>query len=190
MATEGVWIAAVSMICAAVAAACAIVQVIYARKANRVALRIANDQAAEAIRARREAVEAKREAVRTYIESVLGIGETALEFTVRSMDNLPAGAPIGPSHSIPSNWRLRVIEYQYALDALRGASPPDARLLVAVARLTRVLEIPVQLPEGPYPVEQILKRVQGSLSIELAAIRGLAVDAGYGPLRGVGTPAS
>jgi len=176
-------IAAVSTICAVVAAACAIVQVIYAGKANSVALQIANDQAAEAIRARREAVEAKREAVRTFIESVLGIGETALEFTVRSMDNLPVGAPIGPSHSIPSNWRLRLIEYRYALDALRGAGPPDARLLVAVARLTRVLEIPSQLPAGPYPVEQVLRQVQGSLSIELEAIRGLATEAGYGPPR-------
>jgi hypothetical protein len=164
----------VSEACAAISVACAVVQVFYARMATRVALKIASDQAAETIRARDEAAEAKREAIRRFIETVLSIGSEALNYTEASL----GGMREGPSPNIPRNWRQRLTEYRGALDLIRGASPPDARLLLAVARLSRALEYPSELPQGPYPNEQVLRRVTTSLTEELNFIEDLAIRAG------------
>jgi hypothetical protein len=161
---------------ATVAAVCAVVQVVFAGWANYVALKIARDQAAEAKRARDEAAEAKREALRHYIETVMQLGSLALNFTGHSLSSWQETS----ARNIPSNWIQRLIEYRGALDSIRGASPPDAKLLIAVTRLGRALDYPIEHPPGVgfVTVDQVMKQVQGSISEELNHIESLAIHAG------------
>jgi hypothetical protein len=170
---------AISLICAAVSASCAIVQVVYARKATSVALQIAADQAAEATRARTEAAEAKREGLRRFVDAVLAVGREALLYTRASVG---VGEELRPSSNVPSHWRQTLADFQNALEIMSGAGPPDAELLLAVARMRRALDVLPGLPQGPYPNEQVLRRVRDMLLEEVNRFEYLAMRAGFDTL--------
>jgi hypothetical protein len=119
----------ITVACAVVSATVALLQLVAAGIALRAAWKIAADQKDEADRLRREAHA-------DFIAAVSALAEEALFEADKADTALRAGA--GPN-GILYNFSQRLADLHEALQPIRGAAPPDARLMLAVGRLSRVL---------------------------------------------------
>jgi len=155
--------------CAVVGSVMAIAQFGAAWVSLRAAWKIAADQAAESERVRRQAI-------RDFIEVVASLAQEALVEAEKADVALRAGS--GPN-VVLYNFGQRLADLREALQPIRGASPPDAKLMLAVGRLSRVLDVP-----DPAGVDQetailIVNQHRGSIGLALGEIR--AFDTGAEP---------
>ena len=109
----------------------AVLQLVAASMALRAAWEIATDQKDEADRIRRAAHA-------DFIAAVSALAEEALFEADKAETALRAGA--GPN-GILYNFSQRLSDLREALQPIRGAAPPDAKLMLSVGRLSRVLQV-------------------------------------------------
>jgi len=154
----------ITVACAVLSALMAILQLIAAATALRAAWRIAGDQKIETERVR-QAGHAN------FIEVVSSLAQEAILEADKAEKALRAGA--GPS-GILYNFAQRLADLHEALQPIRSASPPDAKLMLAVGRLSRVLL--VSEADG-LDSETAIQRVgqhRGSIGLALADIQDRA----------------
>lgn len=121
----------ITVACAVVSTLMAILQLIAAAVALRAAWKIAADQQIEADRIR----QASRA---DFIAVVSSLAQEALVETDKAEKALRVGAD--PS-GILYNFSQRLADLHEALQPIRSASPPDAKLMLAVGRLSREFQV-------------------------------------------------
>jgi len=76
------------------------------------------------------------------------------------------------------NFGQRLADIREALQPIRGAAPPDAKLILAVGRLSRVLNVEATTEVDQQTAIQIVNQHRGSVGMALGEIR--AFNAGVG----------
>jgi len=151
----------ITVACAIVSAVMAILQLLAAWIALKAAWKIAADQAAESERLRRHAV-------RDFVEVVASLaGEALVEAEKADVALRASSAATG----ILYNFGQRLADIREALQPIRSAAPPDAKLILAVGRLSRVLEVGEITGVDQETAIQIVNQHRGSIGIELGKIR-------------------
>jgi hypothetical protein len=161
----------ITVACAVVSAAVAVLQLVAASMALRAAWKIASDQKSEADRLRNGAQA-------DFIAAVSALAEEALCEAAKADTALRAGS--GPN-GILYNFGQRLADLHEALQPIRGAAPPDAKLMLAVGRLSRVLQF-----GDPAGVDKETAIVQvgqhrGSIGLALQDIRNYGSPTGFDP---------
>jgi len=155
----------ITVACAIISTAMAVLQYGAARKALKVAWQIAADQAEQSERTRQTA---RRE----FVEAVSSLAAEALIEAEKAVFALSNGSG---SDFVLYNFTQRLADLHEALQPIRGAAPPDAKLILAVGKFSRALK--VRAPTGNVRDEalQMVKQHQGSIGIELGNIRAFEV---------------
>ena len=151
----------ITVACAVISTAMAVLQLIAAGIALRAAWKIAADQRAETERIRRSSRA-------DFIAVVSSLAEESLFEADKAETALRAG---GGANGIVYNFGQRLADLHEALQPIRSASPPDAKLMLAVGRLSRVLHIIHTAGFDNQTAIQVVGQHRGSIGIELAKIR-------------------
>lgn len=151
----------ISIVCAEVSTLMAVLQFIAAGLSLWAAWKIAADQRAEAERTRR----ASRA---DFIAVVSTLAEEALFEADKAEIALRAGAA---PNGVPYNFGQRLTDLHEALQPVRSASPPDAKLMLAVGRFSRVLKVGDPVGVDHQAAIQLVNQHRGSIGIALATIR-------------------
>jgi len=163
------WDVKITVACAIVSAAMAVLQLVAAWGALNAAWKIAADQAAESERLRHNAV-------RDFVEAVASLAGEALVEAEKADVVLRAGSG---ATGVLYNFGQRLADIHEALQPIRGAAPPDAKLILAVGRLSRVLNVGDPTGVDQQTATQIVNQHRGSIGMALGEIR--AFDTGAGP---------
>jgi hypothetical protein len=144
----------------------AVLQLLAARASLKAAWKIAADQKAEADRQRNAAST-------SFIEAVSALAREALFEADKADTALRAG---GSPNGIVYNFGQRLEDLHEALQPIRSASPPDAKLMLAVGRLSRVMRnVDAAGLDGQTAI-QLVGRHRGSIGLALGEIQAFAGD--------------
>ncbi len=150
--------------CAVVSTLMAILQLVAAGASLWAAWKIAADQKREADRLRQTS--------RTdFIEAVSALAGEALFEAEKADAALRAGAA---PNGIVYNFGQRLADLHEALQPIRSAAPPDARLMLAVGRLSRVMDRIDPAGLDSQTAILLVGQHRGSIGLALTAIRAFA----------------
>ena len=151
----------ITVACAVISAGMAVLQLVAAWIALKAAWKIAADQQAETERI-------KRAGRAAFIDVVCSLAEEAIFEADKAEKALRAGAA---PNGIAYNFGQRLADLHEALQPIRSASPPDAKLMLAVGRLSRAL-LPIETASFDQQTAiYVVGQHRGSIAIELGKIR-------------------
>ena len=162
----------VSILCTEISTVMAVLQFVAAGVSLWAAWKIAADQKAEATRI-------KRAGRADFIAVVSSLAEEALYEAEKAEKALRAGA--GPN-GIIYNFGQRLADLHEALQPIRSGSPPDAKLMLAVGRLSRVLHVIDPAGLDNQTAIEVVGQHRGSIGIELGKIQQFAAPSARPPI--------
>lgn len=150
----------ITVLCAIVSTLMAVLQLVAAAVSLRAAWKIAADQRAETDRL--------RQAARAdFIAVVSSLAQEALFEADKADKALRASAT---ANVILYNFGQRLADLHETLQPIRAASPPDAKLMLAVGRLSRVLRVPDPSGLDVETAIQLVGQHRGSIGLALTDI--------------------